>query len=305
MSVYGRVVAMELRDLHTLEDYSLVVDLQRRVWGDGYDDVVPLSILAVVVKRGGILVGAFDGATLAAFVFSVPGLKDVAGSSVQKPEQKPELKPMQWSHMLGVDEAYRRSGIGYTLKLAQRDRTLAQGLDLVEWTYDPLMAPNAHLNFARLGVVAEEYLENVYGASGSKLHFGAPTDRFVAAWNITTPHVERRIASEASAAARTLGVVRDASILDAPVVNATREAGGWLVPEGDADLTRDDKRLLVTIPARYGEMLHQDPDTAMTWRLQTRSIFQSYFARGYRCVDFLLDREHGRGQYVMEKKAIA
>lgn len=284
---------MDIRDLHTLEDYSLVVDLQRKVWGEGYDDVVPLSILAVVAKRGGILVGAFDGETLAAFVFSVPGLKD--------------RKAMQWSHMLGVDEAYRRSGIGYTLKLAQRDRALAQGLDLVEWTYDPLMAPNAHLNFARLGVVAEEYLENVYGASGSVLHQGAPTDRFIAAWNIATPHVERRIASDAQAraGAQAIGVVRDASFAEAPVLNATREDGGWLIPVGDPDLARGEARLLVTIPARYGDMLQQEPATALTWRLQTRSIFQTYFARGYRCVDFLLNREQGRGQYVMELKSAA
>ena len=33
-------------------------------------------------------------------------------------------------------------------------------IDLVEWTYDPLQAVNAHFNFARLGVVVEEYEEN-------------------------------------------------------------------------------------------------------------------------------------------------
>lgn len=282
---------MELRDLHTLDDYSLVVDLQRRVWGEGYDDVVPLSILAVVVKRGGILAGAFDGARLAAFVFSVPGLKDG--------------KPMQWSHMLGVDEAYRRSGIGYTLKLVQRDRTLAQGLELVEWTYDPLMAPNAHLNFARLGVVAEEYLVNVYGASGSVLHHGAPTDRFIAAWNVATPHVQRRIAKDAAVKADPVQAtlsVRDAAVADAPLLNPTVDQDGWLAPAGAADLTREDDRLLVAIPGRYGDMLQQAPDLATAWRMQTREIFTTYFARGYRCVDFLLNREQGRGVYVMEKK---
>ena len=81
-----------------------------------------------------------------------------------------------------------------TLKLLQRDRTLAMGLDLIEWTYDPLQAMNAHLNFAKLGVVAEEYAENIYGTSSSPLHQGNPTDRFVAEWWIRTPHVERRLA---------------------------------------------------------------------------------------------------------------
>ena len=49
------------------------------------------------------------------------------------------------------------------MKLLQRERALAMGLDLIEWTYDPLQAMNAHLNFAKLGVVVEEYAENIYG----------------------------------------------------------------------------------------------------------------------------------------------
>ena len=67
------------------------------------------------------------------------------------------------------------------------------GLDLIEWTFDPLQALNAHLNFGRLGVVVEEYEENIYGESSSPLHRGSPTDRFVAEWRLTAPHVERRI----------------------------------------------------------------------------------------------------------------
>lgn len=270
---------MQVRDLHTLEDFSAVEALQRRVWGSGYDDIVPLSIFAVIVKRGGILIGAFDEGKLAAFVFSLPGLK--------------EGKPMQWSHMLGVDEAYRRSGIGYRLKLAQRHRALSQGLDLVEWTYDPLQVPNAHLNFARLGVVAEEYLENVYGTSGSVLHQGAPTDRFIAKWNIASPHVERRVAQES------VLVARDASVSSAPVINKICTESAWAEPTGEADLTRDEPRLFVEIPGRFGEMLQQAPAVALEWRMVTRRIFTTYFARGYRCVDFLLDREHGRGRYLL------
>ena len=100
---------------------------------------------------------------------------------------------MQWSHMLGVAPTARDAGLGTRLKLAQRDAAIAMGLELIEWTFDPLQALNAHFNFAKLGVVAEEYEENVYGESSSPLHRGAPTDRFVAEWRITTPHVERRI----------------------------------------------------------------------------------------------------------------
>ena len=278
---------MDVRDLHTLEDFSSVVEIQRRVWGDGYDDIVPLSIFAVVVKRGGILVGAFDQGRMAAFVFSIPGLKDG--------------RPSQWSHMLGVDEAYRKSGLGAQLKLVQRERALAQGLDLIEWTYDPLQVPNAHLNFARLGVVAEEYLENVYGMSGSALHQGAPTDRFIAAWNITSPHVERRIAKIAAPVA-VMPVLRDVSLTSVAVVNKTCSEGEWCIPTGEPDLAREDARLFVEIPPRFGEMLQQAPARALEWRHVTRRIFTSYFARKYRVVDFLLNRDTGGGRYLLEKR---
>ena len=67
----------------------------------------------------------------------------------------------------------------------------------MQWTYDPLQAMNAHLNFAKLGVVVEEYAVNIYGVSASPLHGGNPTDRFVADWWIRKPHVERRLAPAA------------------------------------------------------------------------------------------------------------
>jgi predicted GNAT superfamily acetyltransferase len=98
------------------------------------------------------------------------------------------------------------------------------GIDLIEWTFDPLQALNAHLNFAKLGVVAEEYEENIYGDSSSPLHQGTPTDRFVAEWRITSPHVERRLASMGQP------VARDASVATAPLVNPPVEAASAGAP---------------------------------------------------------------------------
>jgi predicted GNAT superfamily acetyltransferase len=194
--------------------------------------------------------------------------------------------------MLGVTGDARNSGLGLQLKLAQREHALAMGVDLIEWTYDPLQALNAHLNFTKLGVVVEEYEENIYGESSSPLHYGSPTDRFVAEWRLKEPHVERRIA------ARGLGLVRDASVGSAPLVNSAVSSGGRLVP-GDADLSRTDRRVLVEIPGHYSAMLTSDPQLALQWRLATRRIFQSYFARGYRVVDFFLAADRSRGQYLL------
>jgi len=194
---------------------------------------------------------------------------------------------------LGVTAGARSAGHGRLLKLAQREAALAMGIDLVEWTYDPLQAFNAHLNFARLGVVVEEYEENIYGESSSPLHRGSPTDRFVAEWHLSDAHVERRISAKGR-------LIRDASVASAPLVNPAKDAP-WLEPvEGELD--HEARRVLVEIPVGFGEMQAAVPDLALRWRMTTRRVFQSYFSRGYRAVDFFLAYEARRGQYLLAQK---
>jgi predicted GNAT superfamily acetyltransferase len=287
------------RDLTTLEDFAVVVDLEREIWGPGYDDVVPVPILAVSVHSGGILIGAFDDerthaaprtshlapSNMIGFVYSLPGIKDG--------------KPTQWSHMAGVVRAYRSRGLGYQLKLLQRERALSAGLDLVQWTYDPLQAMNAHLNFTKLGVVVEEYAVNIYGVSGSPLHGGNPTDRFVADWWIRKPHVERRIAPAAQGSIPAM-VMRDQGVADAGRVNRAEPVGEWLEC-GNVALALEARRVVVEIPMGFTDMLSKAPDLALAWRMSTREIFTAYFGRGYRAVEFFLDRPSRKGTYLMVK----
>ena len=272
---------MTIRDLNTIDDCRRVAALERDVWAyTDAEDVVPPPVLIVSVKRGGILLGAFDAAgTMKGFVYSLPAVKD--GTLTQ------------WSHMLGVAADARERGVGVALKLAQRERALALRINLIEWTFDPLQAPNAHLNFARLGVVVEDYEENVYGDSSSPLHRGSPTDRFVAEWRLDAPHVVRRISAGG------IGLMRDARVAEAPLANPSRVASDGRLRPGAADLTIDARRLLVEIPANFTALQSSAPDLALEWRLSTRSIFQRYFSRGYRAVDFFLSRDAGRGQYLL------
>ena len=273
-------MAIAYRDLTTLEEFAQVVELERVIWGPGYDEVVPVPILTVTVKRGGILIGAFDGDAMIGFVYSLPGIK--AG------------KPMQWSHMLGVLDESRSAGVGRELKLRQRERALSMELDLIEWTYDPMQAMNAHLNFAKLGVIVEEYEENVYGESSSPLHRGNPTDRFVAAWRIREPHVARRIAASGPF------VIRTSELSDAVPVNRIEPSGDWF-ESVDVDLSLDARRLLVHIPTGFTDMLLRNPELALAWRICTRAIFTTYFDRGYKAVDFMLDREARKGTYLLAR----
>lgn len=274
------VQTITYRDLTTLDDFAQVVALERQIWGPGYDEVVPVPILAVSVHRGGILVGAFDGDRMVAFVYSLPGIK--------------EGKPTQWSHMAGVVAEYRGAGLGRALKVQQRDRALAMGLDLIEWTYDPLQAMNAHLNFTRLGVVCEEYAVNIYGDSSSPLHRGNPTDRFVAEWWIRKPHVERRLHPSG------LVTLRSHEIGEASPVNQIAAAGEWLECAA-IDLSLDARRVTVQIPMGFTDMLAAAPGVARGWRMATREIFTTYFTRGYKAVEFFLDREGRKGAYLLVK----
>lgn len=276
---------LRFRDLHTADEFRQVMDLEATVWGfTDLNDMVTLPVFTITVKRGAILIGAYDEADrMVGFVYSIVGMK-------------PGHQVLQWSHMLGVLPEYRNSGLGRALKLAQRDKALAQGYELVEWTYDPLQAMNAHLNFTKLGVVAEEYHRNVYGESTSVLHKGTPTDRLVAQWWIARPHVERRIAP----AGETIPVTTDA-LKDAAPINTTHPAQSWLA-NSHVHLERDERRLTLEIPMGFTDMQREAPALALEWRMQTRDVFETYFRKGYRVVDFYLDRPHHRGRYLLAKK---
>src|SRR5262249_51254977 len=188
----------------------------------------------------------------------------------------------------------RSAGVGRELKLLQRERALTMGLDLIEWTYDPMQAMNAHLNFAKLGVVVEEYEENVYGESASPLHRGNPTDRFVAEWRVREPHVARRIAAAGPF------VITSSELADAVAVNRIEASGGWFESVG-VDLSLDGRRLLVHIPMGFTDMLVRNRELALAWRICTRAIFTTYFDRGYRAVDFMLDRAARKGTYLLAR----
>src|SRR5262249_33376240 len=180
------------------------------------------------------------------------------------------------------------------LKLLQRERALALGLDLIEWTYDPLQATNAHLNFVKLGVVVEEYEENVYGDSGSPLHRGNPTDRFVAEWWIREPRVLQRTAAGGPA------TVPSQKLGAAKMINDLKPAGEWMACDA-VDLSIDAPSLAVQIPVGFTEMMSRAPDLALAWRMTTREIFTTLFGRGYRAVDFVLDRESRKGSYLLTR----
>jgi predicted GNAT superfamily acetyltransferase len=267
------------------------VRVQEIVWGkDG--ETVPATVLFVSAKRGGILIGAFSpspgaGADeLVGFVWSLAGVRDGVKA--------------QWSHMLGVLPDSRTRGVGERLKRAQRERALAAGEDLIEWTFDPLQAANAHFNLHVLGAVCATYGVDMYGPLAGPLHRGTPTDRLVAEWWIREPHVERRLRAREAWRAGAGLAARSAELLEAPVALRTVADGAWLRCDGVvAGLT--ERRVLVPVPPGFLEMQQQATELALDWRLKVRDVMTQALARGYRAVDFYLDRERGGGRYLLAK----
>ena len=272
---------IQIRDLHSIEEFRQVVDLEREIWGyTDNADMVGVPVFIFTVHRGAALVGAFEpSGRMVGFAYAVVGMK--AG------------KPMLWSHMAGVLPEYR-GGLGYRLKLEQRARALAQGYDLIEWTFDPMQAMNAHFNFAKLGGVVEEYAVNFYGESTSALHRGTPTDRIVLSWNINAPHVVRRV--EAASPLR----ARAHEVTEAPIVNTTVMEGEWRKTK-KIDLTIKERRLWIEIPTGFTEMQQRAPERALAWRMDVRQMFDEYLAKGYRAVDFVLQRDAGFGRYLLAR----
>src|SRR5918995_5227341 len=170
-----------IRDIELISEMRDVEALQKEVWACHDRDIVPLTILVATRELGAILIGAFDGSLLIGFAYSFVGREDE--------------RMVHHSHMLAVRPAYRNVNLGYKLKLAQRDRALAQGITRMTWTFDPLQSLNAHFNYAKLGVVADAYKINFYGeATSSFLHqIGSGTDRLWVTWPLDSSRVQERL----------------------------------------------------------------------------------------------------------------
>ncbi len=260
----GRIV--RIRPLAGPDEYRACVELQHDTWGANFSENVPLAILMVSQRLGGVTAGAFDEAgNLVAFVFGLTGLE--------------EGSPVHWSDMLAVRPAYRNAGLGLALKAYQRDRMLSLGIQRMYWTFDPLQSKNAWLNFGRLGAVSSEYISDMYGRSDSPLHAGIGTDRFVVRWELGSERVQDRLAGRRLAP--------DPSDLKLPEALAAESvAGPWPSPGAEwLDLTG--RRVAVSLPADIDALKADDMALAVQWRSATRRVITAYLARRYEARELL------------------
>ena len=266
--------SIEIRPLATPKERDACVELQRSTWGDDFSDVIPASILKVSQRIGGVALGAFDreGALLG-FVFGLTGVE--------------RGRIVHWSDMLAVAPRARNLGLGRRLKEEQRQNVRQLGADVIYWTYDPLVARNAHLNFNRLGVRLGEYVEDMYGITDSVLHGGIATDRIIVAW----PTHDAEIAQLLVEAER---VALSSDCRSAPIAT-----GDWI--DGAAGAAILPYCIRVEIPLNGEALLLHSPPEASVWRYSVRREIQWGLAAGYTITAFFQDEKTDRGYYLMTK----
>jgi predicted GNAT superfamily acetyltransferase len=259
-----------IRSIELISEMRGVEELQREVWGP--DDVVPLTHLVAAKEVGAILTGAYDAEQLVGFVYGFIGQE--GGHNVIH------------SHMLAVKPSYRDHHLGYRLKLAQREAALSGGFTRITWTFDPLQSRNAHLNFARLGVVAAQYKVNFYGESQSPLHRHVGTDRLWVSWLLTSHRVQQRLEQRSGAAPLPSNPDQTITLVK---FETDGSPGTTLLTEG-----LKPEHVLIEIPGDIGPLQQHDPALARAWREATRRAFTSALASGYLVEEFY--RPGGSGQ---------
>jgi len=256
--------------------------LQKEVWGMMDVEVVPTHMLVAIVMAGGVAIGAFDEkGNMVGFVFGLPGVR--AG------------KLIHHSHMLGVKPGLRHGGIGYKLKLLQREAAIEQGVELVEWTFDPLQGPNAKLNFAKLGVISRTYFRDVYGEIRDSINIGYPSDRFLAEWWIKSPRVVKRLSGK-------LEPLNPSVLISKGAETAIEAIDG----EPVAKKSFSSKVVVVPIPGDINKLRKENPELASKWRMVTRETFERLFSQGYIATDFYSE-QHGRERknaYILLKTSL-
>jgi chorismate synthase len=260
----------DIRALETAEDFRACADLQRLTWGAEFTDLVPAHLMKIAQRVGGVAAGAFNGSgVLLGFVFGMTGFRN--GSLIH------------WSDMLAVRPESRGFGIGRLLKQYQRRQLLALGVPLIEWSFDPLVARNAHLNLVRLGAAVQDYVVDMYGESTSDLHAGLGTDRLIVSWPVAAGGEARPSPEDAGAAGSG---------------NHDRES----VPASVPAARGRHPQIRIAIPLNIHEVRAASPERAREWRESTRASFLAALRDGYRVRTFETDREIQQGCYILDRQ---
>lgn len=174
---------VSLRPLTSVDDAQGVLDVMIATWGN--HQLLPREMILALGESGNAPYGALAGdGSLVGYVLGWAGV-DEDGLHVH-------------SHMLAALPERRHRGVGFALKLAQRAQALEQGIRVMRWTFDPMIARNAWLNLGKLGAVADRFRRDFYGPMSDTLNRGERSDRLVVRWDLEAEPGPRPVAGDAA-----------------------------------------------------------------------------------------------------------
>ncbi|GIH72544.1 GNAT family N-acetyltransferase [Sphaerimonospora thailandensis] len=255
-----------LRELHSIEEFEDVFRLFDRIWHPPPGGApVTVEMMRALSHAGNYVAGAYRSDHLVGA--SVGFLSAPVGRAMH-------------SHVTGaVTGAAAGSGNGFALKLHQREWALARGLEMITWTFDPLIRRNAHFNLAKLGARPEEYLPAFYGQLDDAVNAGDESDRLLVVWRLCEPRVLAAVRREPY---RT-------EIPPDAVVGIADTGGRPVAGRTDA------ATVLVAVPRDIESLRTEDPEAARAWRLAVRDVLGGLMGEGARVTGF---RDGG---YVVER----
>ena len=276
---------IEIRSLATLAEIEAAEQLEQDTWGISERELIPAHTMHALQQNGAALLGAFADDRLAGFTFAVLGM--ISGESRIDKVAAARLK--MYSVVTGVLPDYQNQGVGYRLKLAQRDFANNIGVRLITWTYDPLESRNANFNISKLGAVCHRYRRNFHGELGG-INAGLPTDRFDVEWWVTSNRVQSRVRKQRSSLSLDALLGGGALLIN----EATFNDEGLPVPPPNY-ISRPSNLLLMEIPADFQTIKEEDPPLARRWRDHSRILFEELFHSQFIVTDFAFHTdERGR-----------
>ncbi len=279
-----------IREVQDPKDFVQLELVQKDAWGMPDISVIPSRFLIAIKNNGGVVAAAWLEDEIVGYVLGY--------NTFKRKEQ------YHYSHHCAVKRKYQHLGIGFHLKLFQREKVLENGVTLIRWTFDPLQSKNAYFNFHKLGAINRTYKINYYGAMRDELNKGLESDRFFVEWYIDSTRV-KKIIHNALLKKKKERIQPSLTINEKQVlVEGIFKDDGLLHPvlkENILDLNND--KILIEIPASINDIKKDNINVAINWRYATRKAFINAFNKGYTCIDFIFDHKENRSWHVLVKKS--
>ncbi|MFQ5595154.1 MAG: GNAT family N-acetyltransferase [Anaerolineae bacterium] len=265
------------------EEALAVRALQQQIWGSDPDSLYPADLCSSDFRAGTALVARLDRRPVGFLL----GFYKFDGSQLPETWSQRYLVAYRLeSQVLGILREYRGRGIGTALKKVQAENARREGIDIVNWTVDPLQYGNAILNFGRLRAIACDFYPNYY--TFRNVLNQAPASRFGITWLVSSERV-----------GRALSRVSRATILDLRGNSTIRRVNaGW----AELHLEEDAQSIAIEIPASWTGLQKERLEEALVWRHATDRLFQRYI--GWKEGDYMVTGvgEDGDRKYLIAER---